>query len=142
MIWQNMKNKWQNYGVKSEESALGYHCNSYLVGCSRVSCHSQTHEDFELCSECFNSSKFEVGMSPPDFIFVELVKEKQTTNDSWKVPKESTTVIIVDGNTYFEIAPILESFLDIVYDSLINEYSTTEANSTLVGIIDIASECS
>ncbi|KAL5715216.1 hypothetical protein ACHQM5_017068 [Ranunculus cassubicifolius] len=92
--------------VRPEGPSVEYHCNSCSADCSRKRYHCQKQADFDLCSECYNSGKFDSGMSPADFILMEPAEVPGVSGGSWT---DQETLLLLEalelfGENWSEIA--------------------------------------
>ncbi|CAI9104501.1 OLC1v1003183C1 [Oldenlandia corymbosa var. corymbosa] len=84
--------------VKSEGPGVEYHCNSCSADCSRKRYHCQKQADFDLCSECFNSGKFNSDMSPSDFIIMEAAESGGSSGGNWT---DQETLLLLEALELF-----------------------------------------
>lgn len=69
--------------VRPEGPSVEYHCNSCSADCSRKRYHCQKQADFDLCTECFSSGKFDSNMAPSDFILMEPAEAAGASGGKW-----------------------------------------------------------
>ncbi|KAK1402640.1 SWI/SNF complex subunit SWI3D [Heracleum sosnowskyi] len=67
----------------AEGPSVEYHCNSCSADCSRKRYHCQKQADYDLCTECFTSGKFDSDMSPTDFILMEPADAAGASSGKW-----------------------------------------------------------
>ncbi|KAL1801850.1 hypothetical protein ACET3Z_030497 [Daucus carota] len=69
--------------MTAEGPSVEYHCNSCSADCSRKRYHCQKQADYDLCTECFTSGKFDSDMSPTDFILMEPGDAAGASSGKW-----------------------------------------------------------
>lgn len=69
--------------MTAEGPSVEYHCNSCSADCSRKRYHCQKQADYDLCTECFTSGKFDSDMSPSDFILMEPADAAGASSGKW-----------------------------------------------------------
>ncbi|KAL8156303.1 hypothetical protein AgCh_001413 [Apium graveolens] len=69
--------------MTAEGPSVEYHCNSCSADCSRKRYHCQKQADYDLCTDCFTSGKFDSDMSPSDFILMEPADAAGASSGKW-----------------------------------------------------------
>uniref|UniRef100_A0A0D9VYC4 SWI/SNF complex subunit SWI3D n=1 Tax=Leersia perrieri TaxID=77586 RepID=A0A0D9VYC4_9ORYZ len=92
--------------VSAAEPSVEYHCNSCSVDCSKKRYHCRTQADFDLCSDCYNEGKFDIGMAKTDFILMDSSEVSGASGTSWT--DEETLLLLealeIFGGKWTEIA--------------------------------------
>uniref|UniRef100_A0A0E0P0L6 SWI/SNF complex subunit SWI3D n=1 Tax=Oryza rufipogon TaxID=4529 RepID=A0A0E0P0L6_ORYRU len=92
--------------VSAAEPSVEYHCNSCSVDCSKKRYHCRTQADFDLCSDCYNEGKFNIGMAKTDFILMDSSEVSGASGTSWT--DEETLLLLealeIFGGKWTEIA--------------------------------------
>ncbi|KAG8062396.1 hypothetical protein GUJ93_ZPchr0003g17475 [Zizania palustris] len=92
--------------ISAAEPSVEYHCNSCSVDCSKKRYHCRTQADFDLCSDCYNEGKFDIGMSKTDFILMDSSEVCGASGTSWT--DEETLLLLealeIFGGKWTEIA--------------------------------------
>ncbi|KAG8097987.1 hypothetical protein GUJ93_ZPchr0013g33809 [Zizania palustris] len=92
--------------ISAAEPSVEYHCNSCSVDCSKKRYHCRTQADFDLCSDCYNEGKFDVGMEKTDFILMDSSEVSGASGTSWT--DEETLLLLealeIFGGKWTEIA--------------------------------------
>ncbi|CAA2998970.1 SWI SNF complex subunit SWI3D [Olea europaea subsp. europaea] len=83
---------------KSEGPSVEYHCNSCSEDCSRRRYHCQKQADFDLCANCFNNGKFDLDMSPSDFILMEPAEAGGASGGKWT---DQETLLLLEAIEIF-----------------------------------------
>ncbi|KAK2988566.1 hypothetical protein RJ640_016426 [Escallonia rubra] len=84
--------------TRSEGPAVEYHCNSCSADCSRKRYHCQKQADYDLCTECFTSGKFDSDMSPSDFILMEPAEAAGASGGKWT---DQETLLLLEALELF-----------------------------------------
>ncbi|XP_040379239.1 SWI/SNF complex subunit SWI3D-like isoform X2 [Oryza brachyantha] len=85
--------------ITQAESSVEYHCNSCSVDCSRKRHHCRTQADFDLCCDCYNEGKLDVGMSQTDFILMESAEIPGYGSTSWT---DQETLLLLEALEIFQ----------------------------------------
>ncbi|KAL5209309.1 hypothetical protein ABZP36_004932 [Zizania latifolia] len=92
--------------ISAAEPSVEYHCNSCSVDCSKKRYHCRTQADFDLCSDCYNEGKFDIGMEKTDFILMDSSEVSGASGTSWT--DEETLLLLealeIFGGKWTEIA--------------------------------------